>query len=307
KIPDGPLRHYRYRYLRKSSGGMRLLEIPKPRLKQIQQQILHGILDQIPPHAAAHAFCKGRSVVTYVAPHAGQQVILHLDLQDFFPSLGAGRVQALLRTIGYPDRIARLLTALCTHRARIDAFTTDVGEIFDPIDRRKYRERHLPQGAPTSPALANLCAWRLDVRLTALAARFGAAYTRYADDLLFSGGDELRRGMPRFRILVLAIAMDEGFAIQSRKTRVLLQSQSQQVAGVVLNEHPNPARHDFDQLKALLFNCVRHGPASQNRDQRAHFAQHLQGRIAYCSMINPQRGAKLQMLFEQIQWPNSGD
>lgn len=306
KIPDGRLRHYRYRHLRKSSGGVRLLEIPKLRLKRIQQQLLHGIFDQITPHAAAHAFCKGRSVATYVAPHAGQQIILHLDLQDFFPSLGAGRVQALLRTIGYPDRIARLLTALCTHRARNDAFTTAEGDIFDAAVRRKYRERHLPQGAPTSPALANLCAWRLDVRLTALAARFGATYTRYADDLLFSGGDELRRGMSRFQTLVLAIALDEGFEIHSRKTRVLLQSQSQRVAGVVLNEHPNPARHDFDQLKALLFNCVRHGPASQNRDQRPHFAQHLQGRIAYYSMINPQRAAKLQLLFEQIQWPDSG-
>ncbi len=306
KIPDGPLRHYRYKHLRKSSGGMRLLEIPKPRLKQIQQQILHGILDQIPPHAAAHAFCKGRSVATYVAPHAGQQIVLHLDLQDFFPSLGAGRVQALLRTIGYPDRIARLLTALCTHRARNDAFTTVEGEVFDTAGRRKYRERHLPQGAPTSPALANLCAWRLDVRLTALATRFGATYTRYADDLLFSGGDELRRGMSRFRMLVLAIALDEGFEVHSRKTRVLLQSQSQRVAGVILNEHPNPARHDFDQLKALLFNCVRHGPDSQNRDQRTNFAQHLLGRIAYLTMINPHRGGKLKALFDQVQWKPSG-
>ncbi len=303
---EGPLRHYRYRCLPKRSGGLRLLEVPKPRLMNIQRQILHGIFDKIPPHNAAHAFCPGRSVATYVAPHAGQQVLLHVDLQDFFPSTRASRVHALLRTVGYPERVARLLTALCTHCARSDAFDGVDSEAFDLRTRQRYRQSHLPQGAPTSPALANLCAWRLDVRLTAFAARFGAAYTRYADDLLFSGGHDLQRGMTRFRILVLAIALNEGFSIQSRKTRVLLQSQSQRVAGLVLNEHPNPIRQEYDRLKAQLFNCVRHGPASQNREERANFAQHLRGKIAYLKMINPQRGSKLQALFDQIQWGESG-
>lgn len=108
--------------------------------------------------------------------------------------------------------------------------------------------------------------------------------------------------MSRFRVHVLSIALDEGFSIQARKTRVVHQSRSQRVAGIVLNTHPNPARHDYDKLKAQLFNCVRHGPGSQNHEHHNHFAEHLQGRIAYVSMINPQRGAKLQMLFDQIRW-----
>lgn len=298
----GPLLHYRYRVLRKNSGGVRLLEIPKPRLKQIQRQILHEILDSIVPHSAAHAYRSGRSVATYVTPHAGKPVLLHIDLREFFPSVRAARIHALLRTVGYPDQVARHLTALCTTCTRAEAFSTGEGEGFAPLAWKLYLQRHLPQGAPTSPALVNLCAWRLDVRLTALAQRFEASYTRYADDLLFSGGAELQRGMQRFRILVLTIALDEGFSIRTRKTRVLLESQSQQVAGVVLNEHPNLPRDEFDRLKALLFNCVRHGPASQNRDQRDNFAQHLQGRISYWAMINPQRAAKLQKLFDEIKW-----
>lgn len=305
RVAPGPLRHYRYRLLPKRSGGWRLLEIPKPRLKQIQRQILHGILDWIPPHPAAHAYRSGHSVASYVAPHAGQKVILHIDLCDFFPTIRTSQVHALFHAIGYPTPVARNLTSLCTHCAGRDAFVTEQGTLLESDLQLIYRERHVPQGAPTSPAIANLCAWWLDLRLTALSAKFGATYTRYADDLLFSGGADLLQGVDRFRQLVLEIALDEGFQIRVRKTRVKLRSQSQRVAGITINEHPNLRRQDFDQLKALLFNCVRHGPASQNRENRANFAQHLQGRVAYLSMINPHRGAKLKVLFDQIHWADT--
>lgn len=302
---NSPLRHYRYRFLQKSSGNLRLLEIPKPRLKKIQQHILHGILDQIPPHPAAHAFRRGRSIRTYVAPHAGQPVVLHMDLQDFFPSIRSSRIHALLRTVGYPERVARALTALCTHTTPDVAFAEINKTAQDRSGRQLFRRRHLPQGAPTSPALANLCARRLDIRLAALADQFSANYTRYADDLLFSGDATFQRGLQRFQSLTHTIVLDEEFTIHPHKTRILRQSQSQRVAGVVLNDHPNPARNDFDQLKATLFNCIRYGPSSQNRDQHPHFAQHLQGRIAYLTMINPQRGGKLKALYDQIEWTHS--
>lgn len=303
RVLSEPLRHYRIRLVPKTAGRWRLLEVPKPRLKSLQRQILHAILDAIPPHPAAHAFRPGHSVATYVAPHAGQDIVLHIDLCDFFPTIVASRVHAVFRTLGFPDAVARNLTSLCTTCCPASVFELESGLDLDLASQRLYRQRHLPQGAPTSPALANLCAWRMDVRLTALARRFDVVYTRYADDLLFSGGSELQRSLSRFRVLVLTIALDEGFRIRSRKTRVLLRSQSQRVAGVVLNEHPNLPRSDFDQLKALLFNCVRHGPVSQNRENQSNFAQHLLGRIAYISMINAQRGAKLKALYDQIAWP----
>ena len=95
-----PLRHYYYRVLTKPSGGIRLIEAPKSRLKHLQGQILARILDQIPPHPAVHGFVKGRSTTTFVASHVGQRVVLRMDLQDFFPSFHGARVQALFRTAG---------------------------------------------------------------------------------------------------------------------------------------------------------------------------------------------------------------
>ncbi len=311
RTAEGPLRHYRYRLLKKKSGRWRLLEVPKLRLKQLQRQILHSILDAVPPHRTAHAFQPGRSVVSYVGPHTGRELVLHVDLREFFPSIRAARVNALFHTIGFPEQVARLLTGLCTNAAPDAAFFAEndvphesgCGLAADA--RLLYRSTHLPQGTPTSPALANLCAYRLDVRLAALASKFDANYTRYADDLLFSGDGEFARSLSRFRLLVCAIALDEGFSIRARKTRMLPACASQRVAGVILNEHPNPPRGDFDKLKAQLFNCIRFGPASQNKEARPRFLEHLQGRIAWMSSLNAARGAKLQRLFDQIEW--SGD
>ena len=306
--PEGPLRHYRYRLLKKRSGRLRLLEVPKPRLKQLQRRVLHDILDAIPPHPAAHAFRPGRSVLSYVAPHTGRDLMLHVDLREFFPSITAARVNALFHTVGYPERIARLLTGLCTNSAPdaalISRDKTEMGSVLgvEVASRLLYRSPHLPQGAPTSPALANLCAYRLDVRLTALAERFDVSYSRYADDLLFSGDHSFEPALTRFRLLVCAIALDEGFFIRARKTRVLPSSASQHDAGIVLNAHPNPPRRDFDDLKAQLFNCVRFGAASQNRDVRPNFRQHLQGRIGWMTSINAARGKKLKALFDKIDW-----
>lgn len=300
--PPGPLRHYRYRPLRKASGQIRVLEAPKPRLKRLQRRLLHEILDRIPPHPAAHAFRAGRSVASYVAPHAGQDVVLHVDLREFFPSIRASRINALLRTIGYPEAVARLIAGLCTNSTPRDALTNGDEPEIEFGSYRFYREPHLPQGAPTSPALANLCAYRLDVRLSALARRFGAEYSRYADDLLFSGGAELAQGLSRFRTFVLAIALDEGFSIRARKTRVMRRHESQRAAGVILNTHPNLPRKNFDSLRALLFNCARFGPSSQNHAGHADFREHLRGRIAYSAMINESRSRKLQALFDRIDW-----
>ncbi len=93
--PAGPLRHYLYQWQRKRSGTLRLLEVPKPRLKQLQRQLLHELVDLIPPHAAAHGFRRGHSLRSYVEPHVGQRIVLRFDLCDFFASVRASRVHAL--------------------------------------------------------------------------------------------------------------------------------------------------------------------------------------------------------------------
>jgi hypothetical protein len=161
---------------------------------------------------------------------------------------------------------------------------------------------HLPQGAPTSPSLANLCAYRLDCRLTGLARSVDASYTRYADDLVFSGEQELARSVRRFHVHVCRIALEEGFEVNTRKSHFMRQGVRQQVAGVVLNARLNVNRREYDRLKAILTNCVRLGPQGQNRDGRADFRAHLAGRIAHVAHLNPDRGRRLRLLFEQVRW-----
>jgi hypothetical protein len=296
------LRHYRYHWMPKRSGKCRLLEAPKPRLKAIQRRLLHEILDRIPPHDAAHAYRRGRSIRTYCTPHCGQAIVLRFDLCDFFPSVPASRVHALFRRLGYPIEVARLLTGLCSNVVSIDILES----CPDAATRQRYRSPHLPQGAPTSPAVANLCCHRLDRRLAGLAASVGARYTRYADDLAFSGGADLQRAARRFQVQVCSIALEEGFEVNTRKSRFMRQGVRQQLAGIVLNQRLNLQRSEYDRLKAILTNCIRNGPASQNRDSRPQFQAHLAGRIAYAASLNPARAERLRRLFQRVNWDVAG-
>ena len=306
RLPPGPLRHYVYRWLSKRNGGARLLEIPKTRLREIQRRILHEILDPISPHPAAHGFRRGHSCLTGVQVHLGKAVVLRMDLGNFFPSIPAGRVHALFRTVGYPEEVARKLTGLCVNRTPAEVLEQR-GDVPGKValswrERQQYGLSHLPQGAPTSPALANLCAWRLDVRLAAAARAAGADYTRYADDLAFSGGPDLARSAERFHVLVCSIALEQGFAVNTRKTRVMEGGVRQRITGIVVNQRPNLSRDEYDRLKAILHNCVRFGPESQNRFGHRDFRAHLEGRVAYVASLNPARGEKLRGLLARIPW-----
>ncbi len=299
------LRHYHYRILAKRSGSIRLIESPKSRLKELQRQILTHLLNEIPIHPAVHGFRKGRSIKTFTTPHVGQRVVLRMDLENFFPSISGARVQALFRTIGYPEPIADLLGGICTNAAPRDVWNEPdyaVSSLHLRETRVLYARPHLPQGAPTSPALANLCAYRMDCRLAGLAKSAGAAYTRYADDLAFSGNAIFERGIDRFSTHVAAILDEEGFAANHHKTHVMRQSVRQSLTGLVVNQRVNIRRVDFDELKATLTNCVRSGPKSQNRDAYPNFKEHLEGRIGFVEMVNPDKARRLRKLWKQIVW-----
>jgi RNA-directed DNA polymerase len=299
------LRHYQYRILAKRSGSIRLIESPKPRLKELQRQILTFILNEIPLHSAVHGFRRGRSIKTFTAPHVGRRVVLRMDLENFFPSISGARVQTLFRTIGYPEPIADLLGGICTNAAPRDVWSQPdyaVSPFHLRETRALYAGPHLPQGAPTSPALANLCAYRMDCRLAGLAKSAGSAYTRYADDLAFSGDAIFERGVDRFSTHVAAILFEEGFAANHRKTRVMRQSARQSLTGLVVNQRVNIRRVDFDRLKATLTNCVRLGPKSQNRDAYPDFRSHLEGQVGFVEMITPVKAKRLRTIFNQIEW-----
>ncbi len=295
---EARFRHYYYRVLSKPSGGVRLIEAPKTRLKRLQRQILAEILDKVPAHPAVHGFVKNRSIKTFVAPHVGRRIVLRMDLQDFFPSFPTARVQAFFRTMGYPETVADLLGGISTTITPRDIW----GKAGTWEQRALYTSPHLPQGAPTSPALSNICSFRMDSRLAGLARAIGAEYTRYADDLAFSGGEEAERSLQRLSPYIAAIVAEEGFSVNHRKTRIMRQGVRQHLAGLVANERLNIARPDFDRLKATLTNCIRHGPESQNRGQHPQFRAHLDGRVSFVEMVNPAKGARLRKIFSNIVW-----
>lgn len=119
---------------------------------------------------------------------------------------------------------------------------------------------------------------------------------------MFSGGRELERAAQRFHVQVAAIAIKEGFNVNTRKTRVMRAGVRQQVTGVVINQHPNMGRGESDRLKAVLTNCARHGPDGQNREGRQNYRRYLEGKLAWVKMLNPARGAKLEKIFAVIDW-----
>jgi RNA-directed DNA polymerase len=295
--------HYRCHLLAKRSGGWRLLEVPHPYLMPLQRRLLDDLLDRVPPHEAACGYTRERSVLDHARAHVGQAVVLKFDLQDFFSCVRASRVHALFTTLGYANSVAQELTALCTTATPepvLRRLYEEGGLTWSQLQR--LRDPHLPQGAPTSAALANLCAFGLDLRLEGLAHVLGARYTRYADDIVLSGDAHLQTAMPRIQAWVGHIANEEGFALNHRKTRCLTASARQSVCHIVVNQHPNLPRSEFDQLKAILHQCVVQGPAAQNRDGKTHWRDYLCGRVAWAAQLNPNKAQRLQRLLEQIDW-----
>lgn len=283
-----PLRHYVRRW-----EGQRLLEAPRARLKSLQRRVLRDILERIPVHEAAHGFVAGRSVRTHAALHAGKKVVIRFDLQRFFTNVGTWQAHGIFRMAGYSPTVSAVLLGLCTTRTPESVLRE--APVPVPVSGEALRARHamtrrladwhLPQGAPTSPALSNLTVWRMDVRLSALAASSGLTYSRYADDLVFSGE---RASVGALSTLVGHVVRDEGHRINQQKTKVMRADQRQRVTGVVVNVRPAVSRAEFDALKAQVHRVRTKG--SEGVDLPA-----LLGRIAWVSQFSPARAAKLKL------------
>lgn len=289
----GPLQHYRIQQLPKRDG-VRLLEIPKPRMRELQRTILHRVVEAVPPHPAAHGFRRGRSGATFAAPHSGAAVVLRVDLRDFFPRVTVARVRAVFATIGYSPPVAAALADLCTTSTPIAALAG-----IHPRTAGLLRARHLPQGSPTSPALSNLVLRNVDRRISGYAENRGLVYTRYADDLALSGN---RMAIERTLWVVSQIVADEGFPHHPAKVRTMRSHQRQQLAGLVINSHPQVSRRDYDSLRALLHNAIATGAAEQNRRGHPEFRAHIYGRIAWIGATNPTRRNALLELAGQVRW-----
>ena len=296
------LSHYHYVWVRKKVRGERLIEAPKRSLKEVQNRILREILDKVPPHTAAHGFVRKKSIRSNAAPHVGQRVVLKFDLENFYPTVTFSRVAAIFRSLGYCREAALWLARLTTSDAPDDVRLQLNQRLSEAQRWKPYARRHLPQGASTSPALANLSAFVLDLRLAGLARKFNARYTRYADDLTFSGDEVFKKSLAVFIPLVNQIVKQEQFRVNRDKRRIVRNNQRQVVTGVVVNEKLNVSRRDFDDLKATLVNCIRRGPSTQNHLHHPDFAAYLHGRVAHVRSLNAQRGQRLLALYKQVDW-----
>jgi retron-type reverse transcriptase len=239
----------------------------------------------------------GRSTLTNARPHAGRDVVVNLDLEGYFPSIGFARVRHQFRRVGYSGAVATLLALLCTEcpRKRVVYADTPYFVATGP--------RGLPQGACTSPALSNLVARRLDRRLVGLARKLGLTYTRYADDLTLSSGPGFRDKIGYLIARVRHIAADEGFVVNAKKTRVLRPESRQTVTGLVVNVAPAVPRHLVRRLRAILHRAKTEGLAAQNREGHPNFRGWVEGMIAYISMARPDVGRALRARLDQVRGP----
>jgi hypothetical protein len=205
----------------------------------------------------------------------GASLVVKIDLEDFFPSVHYRRVRGLFEAAGYNAEVSAALAGLTTHRPKLP-------------DGRVAWPGSLPQGAPTSPAIANLICRRLDSRLTALAKKFEATYTRYADDLSFSFRKPPEK-IGRFLWWVNAICQQEGFSENDPKRQLMRRAGRQSVTGLVVNQRVAIPRDDRRRFKAILHNVKKNGLAAEARGNEA-FASWLQGYAAYVHMVHPALG-----------------
>lgn len=278
--------HYTRFEIPKRSGGIRAIWAPLPKLKQAQHWILHEILERLVVHGSAHGFITGRSIATNAAEHGDSQMLVKLDIENFFPTISWRRVKGVFRKAGYPEQIATLLALLCTESPR---------QLVEHEGKSVYvalAERCLPQGAPTSPALTNALCLRLDRRLTGFAHKAGWRYTRYADDLSFSlpATNQAPPELSRLLGTVKRVLGEEGFALNLSKTRVIRPAEVQTVTGLVVNgaQPPRVKRSLKRQMRAAVHN-LNQGKALPAGESLSR----LKGYAAYIAMTDRDLGFDL--------------
>jgi RNA-directed DNA polymerase len=280
--------HYRRFQIPKKTGGLRPISAPMPRLKRAQRWVLAEILDKVELHPAAHGFRKGRSIVTNATPHVGAEVVLNLDVEQFFPTISRRRIKGVFRSLGYGEHVATILSLICSE--------PEIREV--ELDGRVFHvargERALPQGAPSSPAITNILCRGLDARLARIAEGLGFRYTRYADDMTFSasgpGAEDVGRLLRRVRFVVER----EGFRVHPDKTRVLRKGRQQEVTGLVVNRRVNVARGTLRRFRATLYQIERDGPAGKRWGAGPDVLSAIEGFANFVAMVDPERGGELR-------------
>lgn len=271
-----PVLHYVSFAVPKRTGGERVIMAPKRRLKALQRRLNDLVVRKLPVSEHAHGFLPKRSIKTGAEHHARKRVVVKMDLADFFPSITFARVRGLFVAMGYGYPVATALAVLMTEAER-QPVQLEERRVHVPIG-----QRYAVQGAPTSPGLANAITLKLDRRLAGLARKLGFAYTRYADDLAFSGDDPAK--IARLIRHVTAIVEDEGFRVNTAKTRVMRRGGRQVVTGVTVNDQLGASRRERKKLRALIH---QHGDDPER-------AAEIRGKLAFVHMLNPEQAARLR-------------
>jgi retron-type reverse transcriptase len=263
-----------------------------PRLKQVQYWILENILNKVHVHEAAHGFIQQHSIVTNAQQHVGKNLVLNIDVKDFFPSIHYKRVKGLLQQLGYSERTAIILALLCTEAVTEEA----------EIDGRNYfvqkGNRVLPQGAPTSPAITNLLCYKLDKRLQGLATKHQCHYTRYADDVTFSGND-LDINPQQLVWRIKKVLADEGFTVHPDKIHIMRKGTRQEVTGIVVNEKMGINRKKLRQFRAVLHQ-LQTKDAATLKWGNGTLANSVEGYANFIKMVSPQKAAAFQQKIKAL-------
>ena len=277
--------HYVRFEIPKKTGGTRAISAPMPRLKRAQRWLLDHVLAKVAVHGSAHGFRDERNVVSNAMPHVGAGVVVNLDLRDFFPTVTYRRVRGMFRALGYGEHAASVFALIATEPEVVDV----------ELDGKRWHvatsARRLPQGSPASPAVTNLLCRRLDKRLHGVAAKLGFVYTRYADDLTFSGPKEAPVG--KLLRQVRFVVGQEGFTAHEEKTRVLRRGRQQEVTGVVVNERPSIDRKELRRFRALLFQIGKDGPEGKRWGSSPDVFAAAMGFAAWVHMVDRTKGDAL--------------
>lgn len=279
---------YRRFKIPKRTGGERLISAPRKRLKAAQRWILEQLLHKISPSDHAHGFRPGRSIVSNAQPHVGASLVVNVDLKDFFPTVTYRRVKGLFRKLGYSEEVATVLGLLCTEP---DTVETELDGVTYYVAQGT---RHLPQGAPTSPAITNLLCGRLDRRLSGFARKHQLVYTRYADDLTLSAPSGVEPHVGAILAVVKKVTEAEGFTVHPQKISVKRRGRRQEVTGVIVNERLGVDRRTLRRFRAFLFQLEKDGPAGKRWGSGGDPIASAIGFANYVFMVDPERGAELR-------------
>ena len=266
-------RYYRTYELPKKSGGKRTITVPSPALKRLQRHLLDNGFDEIPLHPAAMGFRKGRSIKDNAEKHTGKEVVANVDIHKFFPST---RYQLILHACrilcdgGISPRAARLVAEICSYSGA------------------------LPTGAPTSPAIANIILRAADQAIGTVAERVGVSYTRYADDLTFSGDDAAIAVLPFAREVLTQL----DYQLDDKKTNLYRRGRRQLVTGLVVNEKPNLPRRLRRKLRAAVHSRLS-GKEPHWHDQPMPDSV-LMGHIAFLFLTQPKEAARYKENLRQV-------